>query len=102
MSSAWSAGLTAMTNRDPLLAPFDALIGSWSTEAKLGFIALPDGAAELVFQVISEHNERAALRSQRPEFCGDRDLPLVSRSRGSGDQAALMLVWCLSRPLTFL
>ena len=28
---------------------------------ELGFIALPDGAAELVFQVISERNERAAL-----------------------------------------
>jgi hypothetical protein len=24
----------AMTDRDPLLAPFDALIGTWSTEAK--------------------------------------------------------------------
>ena len=28
---------------------------------ELGFIALPEGAAELVFQVISERNERAAL-----------------------------------------
>ena len=25
---------TAMTDRDPLLAPFDALIGTWSTEAR--------------------------------------------------------------------
>ena len=28
------AGPTAMTDRDPLLAPFEALIGTWSTEAK--------------------------------------------------------------------
>ena len=28
---------------------------------ELGFIKLPDGAAELVFQVITERNERAAL-----------------------------------------
>src|SRR3954465_14403547 len=34
MSSARSDGLTAMTDRDSLLAPFDALIGTWSTEAK--------------------------------------------------------------------
>jgi len=34
MSSARPDGLTAMTDRDPLLAPFDALIGTWSTEAK--------------------------------------------------------------------
>jgi hypothetical protein len=34
MSSAPPGSLTAMTERDPLLAPFDALIGTWSTEAK--------------------------------------------------------------------
>jgi DNA replication protein DnaC len=28
---------------------------------ELGYLALPDGAAELVFQVISERNERASL-----------------------------------------
>ena len=34
MTSAPPAGPTAMTDSDPLLAPFDALIGTWSTEAK--------------------------------------------------------------------
>ena len=34
MSFAPPGSLTAMTERDPLLAPFEALIGSWSTEAK--------------------------------------------------------------------
>jgi len=33
MSSARHGGPTDMTDRDPLLAPFDALIGTWSTEA---------------------------------------------------------------------
>ena len=28
---------------------------------ELGYLALPDGAAELVFQVLSERNERASL-----------------------------------------
>ena len=28
---------------------------------ELGYLALPEGAAELVFQVISERNERASL-----------------------------------------
>jgi len=28
---------------------------------ELGYLALPDGAAELIFQVISERNERASL-----------------------------------------
>jgi DNA replication protein DnaC len=28
---------------------------------ELGYLALPDGAAELVFQVISERNERASM-----------------------------------------
>ena len=28
---------------------------------ELGYLALPDGAAELVFQVISERNERGSL-----------------------------------------
>src|SRR5919202_505057 len=34
MISARPGGPTAMTERDPLLAPFDALIGTWDTEAK--------------------------------------------------------------------
>ena len=34
MSFAPMDGPTAMTDRDPLLAPFEALIGTWSTEAK--------------------------------------------------------------------
>jgi hypothetical protein len=34
MISARPDGPTAMTDRDPLLAPFDALIGTWDTEAK--------------------------------------------------------------------
>src|SRR4051812_10424151 len=34
MSSARPDGPSPMTDRDPLLAPFDALIGTWSTEAK--------------------------------------------------------------------
>ena len=34
MSFARMDGPTAMTDRDPLLAPFEALIGTWSTEAK--------------------------------------------------------------------
>ena len=34
MSFARTDGPTAMTDRDPLLAPFEALIGAWSTEAK--------------------------------------------------------------------
>jgi hypothetical protein len=34
MNCARPRGLTPMTDRDPLLAPFDALIGKWSTEAK--------------------------------------------------------------------
>jgi DNA replication protein DnaC len=28
---------------------------------ELGYLALPDGAAELIFQVISERNERGSL-----------------------------------------
>ena len=34
MSFAPTSSPTAMTDRDPLLAPFKALIGTWSTEAK--------------------------------------------------------------------
>jgi hypothetical protein len=34
MSLARTDDPTAMTDRDPLLAPFEALIGTWSTEAK--------------------------------------------------------------------
>jgi hypothetical protein len=34
MSSARQYGHTVMTERDPLLAPFAMLIGTWSTEAK--------------------------------------------------------------------
>src|SRR6476659_9753510 len=34
MSSARRDGHMDMTDRDPMLAPFDVLIGSWSTEAK--------------------------------------------------------------------
>src|SRR3954454_12497664 len=34
MTSERPYGPTDMTDRDPLLAPFDALIGTWSTEAK--------------------------------------------------------------------
>jgi hypothetical protein len=33
MSSAGCDGLRGMTERDPLLEPFDALIGTWATEA---------------------------------------------------------------------
>src|SRR6266536_1935348 len=33
MTSARQNGPTDMTDRDPMLAPFDALIGTWSTEA---------------------------------------------------------------------
>jgi hypothetical protein len=33
MSSLQCDGLTGMTERDPVLEPFDALIGSWVTEA---------------------------------------------------------------------
>ena len=33
MSSAQCDGLTGMTERDPVLEPFDALIGTWATEA---------------------------------------------------------------------
>src|SRR3712207_3504235 len=34
MSSARRNGPTVMTDRDPMLAKFDALIGTWSTESK--------------------------------------------------------------------
>src|SRR3954470_21674113 len=34
MTSGRPHGPTDMTDRDPLLAPFDALIGTWSTEAE--------------------------------------------------------------------
>jgi len=34
MSSRRPYGPTAMTERDPLLAPFDALIGTWDTESR--------------------------------------------------------------------
>jgi hypothetical protein len=34
MSLARTDDPTAMTDRDPRLAPFEALIGTWSTEAK--------------------------------------------------------------------
>jgi hypothetical protein len=66
MSSAVWDGPSDMTDRDPLLAPFDVLIGSWSTEAThrlVDEVVLGEVTFEWLegghFVVVRSHNDHA-------------------------------------------
>jgi len=66
MTSARLEGRTVMTDRDPLLAPFEALIGTWSTEAKhrlFDEVVLGSATFEWLegghFVVLRSHNDHA-------------------------------------------
>src|SRR6478672_8765639 len=68
MTSAPLEGPTVVTDRDPLLAPFEALIGTWSTEAKhrlFDEVVLGSATFEWLegghFVVLRSHNDHALL-----------------------------------------
>jgi len=93
MTSAPLEGPTVVTDRDPLLAPFEALIGTWSTEAKhrlFGEVVLGSATFEWLegghFVVLRSHNDHALFPDAicvigRPES-GDRLVMEYFDSRG--------------------
>ena len=73
MSSARRGGHMEMTDRDPMLEPFDVLIGSWSTEARHPMVdeaVLGSATYEWLegghFAVLRSHNDQVVSgRDQR-------------------------------------